>query len=59
MKSTDWLNHIQFSPNDPEQVMYSHEGPWHKVDRIWLTNIHGKTPKKNSSADDEYGNCWA
>ncbi|MBE0459925.1 oligogalacturonate lyase family protein [Pseudoalteromonas prydzensis] len=46
MKSTDWLNHIQFSPSDPELVMYSHEGPWHKVDRIWITDIHGKTPQK-------------
>ncbi|MCU4677288.1 oligogalacturonate lyase family protein [Catenovulum sp. 2E275] len=46
MHSTDWLNHIQFSPVDPELVMYSHEGPWHKVDRIWVTDIHGKTPQK-------------
>ncbi len=46
MQSTDWLNHIQFSPTDPEKVMYSHEGPWHKVDRIWLTDINGKTPQK-------------
>ncbi|MDP5131744.1 MAG: oligogalacturonate lyase family protein [Paraglaciecola sp.] len=45
MHSTDWLNHIQFSPVDPELVMYSHEGPWHKVDRIWLTDIHGLTPQ--------------
>ncbi|WP_440903384.1 oligogalacturonate lyase family protein [Catenovulum sp. SX2] len=46
MQSTDWLNHIQFSPTDPELIMYSHEGPWHKVDRIWVTDIHGKTPEK-------------
>lgn len=44
MKSTDWLNHLQFSPANPEKIMYSHEGPWHKVDRIWTTDIHGKTP---------------
>jgi len=46
MHSTDWLNHLQFSPTDPEVIMYSHEGPWHKVDRIWTTDIHGKTPQK-------------
>ncbi|MGB8600594.1 MAG: oligogalacturonate lyase family protein, partial [Rhizomicrobium sp.] len=36
-QSTDWLNHLQFSPTDPGQLLYCHEGPWHKVDRIWLT----------------------
>ncbi|HEX9826158.1 MAG TPA: oligogalacturonate lyase family protein [Flavobacteriaceae bacterium] len=38
-----WLNHIQFSPTDPDLLMYCHEGPWHKVDRIW--NINVKTRK--------------
>ncbi len=33
--STDWLNHVQFSPTDPTLLMFCHEGPWHKVDRIW------------------------
>ncbi|WP_025560245.1 oligogalacturonate lyase family protein [Sphingomonas sp. UNC305MFCol5.2] len=39
--STDWLNHIQFSPTDPQQIMYCHEGPWHKVDRIWTIRADG------------------
>ncbi|MFZ3483599.1 oligogalacturonate lyase family protein [Sphingomonas sp. 3-13AW] len=39
--STDWLNHIQFSPTDPHQIMYCHEGPWHKVDRIWTIRTDG------------------
>lgn len=39
--STDWLNHIQFSPTDPLQIMYCHEGPWHKVDRIWTIRADG------------------
>ncbi|MEC3911860.1 oligogalacturonate lyase family protein [Sphingobium sp. CR2-8] len=39
--STDWLNHIQFSPTDPGLIMYCHEGPWHKVDRIWTVRIDG------------------
>lgn len=34
--STDWLNHLQFSPVDPGLLLYCHEGPWHKVDRLWL-----------------------
>ncbi|NIJ31652.1 oligogalacturonate lyase family protein [Sphingomonas oligoaromativorans] len=33
--STDWLNHLQFSPTDPGLLMFCHEGPWHKVDRLW------------------------
>lgn len=35
-----WLNHIQFSPVDPELLMFCHEGPWHKVDRIWTINVN-------------------
>lgn len=51
LKSTDWVNHIQFSPTDPTLLMFCHEGPWHKVDRTWtirtdgtqLTKIHTRT----------------
>lgn len=43
--STDWLNHIQFSPTDPQQIMYCHEGPWHKVDRIWTIRADGSGKK--------------
>jgi oligogalacturonide lyase len=35
-----WLNHVQFSTTDPALLMFCHEGPWHKVDRIWTINIH-------------------
>ncbi len=34
-----WLNHVQFSPTEPARLMYCHEGPWHKVDRIWNIDI--------------------
>lgn len=34
-----WLNHVQFSPTDPDLLMYDHEGPWHLVDRIWTINV--------------------
>ena len=34
-----WLNHVQFSNTTPNLLMFCHEGPWHKVDRIWTINI--------------------
>ncbi len=40
-ESTDWLNHVQMSPTDPTLIMYCHEGPWHKVDRIWTIRTDG------------------
>jgi oligogalacturonide lyase len=50
-RSHDWLNHLLFSPTDPTLLMFCHEGPWHKVDRIWtirtdgsqVTRIHTRT----------------
>ena len=32
LHSTDWLNHVQFSPTDPTLLMYCHEGLWWKVE---------------------------
>lgn len=46
LRSTDWLNHIQFSPTDPTLLMFCHEGPWHKVDRIWTIRTDGTGLKK-------------
>ncbi len=51
LRSTDWLNHLLFSPTDPALLMFCHEGPWHKVDRIWtirtdgshVTKVHTRT----------------
>ncbi len=40
-----WLNHIQFSPAESNLLMFCHEGPWHKVDRIWTIDITGDTPR--------------
>lgn len=34
-----WLNHLQFSPTNPDLLMFCHEGPWHKVDRIWTIGV--------------------
>jgi len=40
-----WLNHVQFSTTDPSLLMFCHEGPWHKVDRIWTIDVHSKEIK--------------
>jgi oligogalacturonide lyase len=40
-----WLNHVQFSPSDPHMLMFCHEGPWHKLDRIWTINVKGGSPQ--------------
>jgi len=47
-QAADWLNHLQFSPTDPGLLMFCHEGPWHKVDRLWLvrTDKTGDAPVK-------------
>jgi len=47
-RATDWLNHLQFSPTDPGLLMFCHEGPWHKVDRLWLMRVDrpGEAPRK-------------
>lgn len=34
-----WINHIQFSTTNPNLLMFCHEGPWHKVDRIWTIDV--------------------
>lgn len=39
--STDWIGHMLFSPVDPTLLMYCHEGPWQKVDRIWMIRTDG------------------
>jgi oligogalacturonide lyase len=41
-RCNDWLNHLLFSPTDPTLLMFCHEGPWHKVDRIWTIHTNGK-----------------
>ena len=48
VQSADWLNHLEFSPTDPNLLIYCHEGDWHRVDRIWMirTNQPGMKPVK-------------
>jgi oligogalacturonide lyase len=63
LRSTDWLNHLQFSPTDPTLLMFCHEGPWHKVDRTWivradgtrLTQIHRRTINMEIAGHEFFG----
>ncbi len=69
-RATDWLNHLLFSPSDPALLMFCHEGPWHKVDRIWtirtdgsgLTKIHNRTMEMEIFGHEWWGadgkNIW-
>jgi oligogalacturonide lyase len=62
-RCNDWLNHLLFSPTDPSLLMFCHEGPWHKVDRIWLihsdgagmTNIHKRTMNMEIAGHEFWG----
>ncbi|MDR3707337.1 MAG: oligogalacturonate lyase family protein [Capsulimonadaceae bacterium] len=40
-RGNDWFNHVQFSPTDPATLMFAHEGPWNKVERIWNIRADG------------------
>ncbi|HET7898069.1 MAG TPA: oligogalacturonate lyase family protein, partial [Flavisolibacter sp.] len=56
-----WLNHVQFSSTDPSLLMFCHEGPWHKVDRIWTINVNTKDVKlmhKRSMDMEIAGHEW-
>jgi oligogalacturonide lyase len=35
------LNHLQFSPVDPNLLLYCHEGTWHELDRTWTMRTDG------------------
>lgn len=41
-----WLGHVQFSPTDPTQLMFCHEGPWHLLERIRLVRTDGSELRK-------------
>ena len=38
-EENEWLGHFQFSPTDPNTLMFCHEGPWERLDRIWLLDL--------------------
>jgi oligogalacturonide lyase len=35
------LDHQQWSPTDPDLLLYAHEGTWHEVDRTWTIRSDG------------------
>ncbi len=37
-----WLNHVQFSSVNPALLMFCHEGPWHKLNRLWTIDVNTK-----------------
>jgi oligogalacturonide lyase len=41
LEEPNWFNHLQYSPTDPNMLMYCHEGPWHLLDRIWTIRTDG------------------
>ena len=43
--STDWLNHGQCSPTDPQLALFCHEGTWHEVDRVWTISFGNDNAK--------------
>lgn len=44
--SVNWLNHTQFSPTDPNRILFCHEGKWDYVDRVWTIRADGTDLKK-------------
>ena len=40
-----WLGHFQFSPADPNTLMFCHEGPWERLDRVWLLDMTTREPR--------------
>ncbi|MEO8369417.1 MAG: oligogalacturonate lyase family protein [Candidatus Solibacter sp.] len=46
LREHEWLGHLQFSPTDPNLIMFCHEGTWHEVDRIWTIHTDGTGLKK-------------
>ncbi|HVU33619.1 MAG TPA: oligogalacturonate lyase family protein [Opitutaceae bacterium] len=63
VQQREWLGHLQFSPTDPNQIMFCHEGTWHEVDRIWLvrtdgtglTDVHRRTMNMEIAGHEFFG----
>ena len=59
--STDWLDHLQFSPTDPTLLMYAHQGAWQQVDKLWTIRTDGSrnTPIDHRTMEMEgTGHQW-
>jgi oligogalacturonide lyase len=61
--SVNWLNHTQFSPTDPQRILFCHEGTWDYVDRIWtvradgtdVRNVHARTMDREIAGHEFFG----
>lgn len=56
-----WLNHVQFSSVNPGLLMFCHEGPWHKVNRIWTIDVNTKQVTqihKRTIVNEIWGHEW-
>ena len=56
LREHEWLGHLQFSPTDPNLIMFCHEGTWHEVDRVWTIRADGIGPDEDSHPHHEHGN---
>jgi oligogalacturonide lyase len=47
LKGTEWLDHVQFSPTDPNLIMYENDGPNSatEIDHIWTIRAGGSQKK--------------
>ncbi len=45
-KANTWFGHVQFSPTDPMRIIFCHEGPERKLDRIWTIRTDGTGLRK-------------
>jgi oligogalacturonide lyase len=46
LRGAEWFNHVQFSPTDPNQLLFCHEGTWDYVERIWTIRADGTGLRK-------------
>ncbi|NUP98928.1 MAG: hypothetical protein HUU35_03620 [Armatimonadetes bacterium] len=61
----EWISHVIVSPTDPNVVVFCHEGPWDRVQRLWRVRAdngecrplvaHGKLISRTGH---EYFNRW-
>ena len=63
LHTTDWLDHLLFSPTDPTLLNYCHQGPWQSVDANWTirtdgsqnTLIHNRTMEMEIAGHEFWG----
>ena len=59
--TNEWIGHTQFSPTDPDRIIFCHEGPWHRVDRMWTMKVDGSDLRKTHTRTmnfEIFGHEW-